>query len=69
MKNNKNVDVDLIDDSTGQPVDICGTWVGSVFFPQSKLTPAGSKHDSTMLFLLSHGDFISTYKGTCDLGE
>ena len=69
IKNNKNVDVDLIDEGTGKPIDICGTWAGSILFPQSKLTPAGSKYDSTMLFLLSHGDFISTYKGTCGLGD
>ena len=63
LKNNTKQDINLT------PNDICGTWVGSAYFPQSKLKANGSKYDSTMLFLLSKNDFISTYHGTCGLGE
>lgn len=68
LKNNLNTETSLIDNDTKNPIDICGNWVGSAFFPISQLGKAGSEQDSTLLFLLSKNDFISTYKGTCDLG-
>ena len=46
---------------------ICGRWVAASFFPQSRLMPANSSHDTSMLFLVSHNDFISTYQGTCGM--
>ena len=68
LKNNLHKEVSLIDAQANSPVNICGNWVGSAFFPISKLDKVGSDQDSTMLFLISQNDFISTYKGTCDLG-
>ncbi|WP_150467609.1 DUF3438 family protein [Francisella sp. SYW-9] len=67
LKNNLPISVNLIDPNTQKPIDICGNWTGSIFFPISKLSKAGTAHDSSMLFLLSKNDFISVYKSTCDL--
>jgi integrating conjugative element protein (TIGR03749 family) len=63
LKNNTTQEIKL------SPTGICGTWVGSSYFPQSILAPAGQDHDSSMLFLVSKSDFISTYEGSCALGD
>jgi integrating conjugative element protein (TIGR03749 family) len=63
LKNNTDHVVNL------KPQAICGSWVASSYFPQSKLLKAGNKGDSSMLFLVSTNDFVSNYKGTCGLGE
>ena len=61
LENNTNHIVNL------KPQSICGRWVGSAYFPQSKLSPLGTKYDSSMLFLISSNDFVSNFKGTCGL--
>ena len=62
LKNAIAIPVDL------NPTEICGKWKSSSFFPQSKLTPSGTKYDSSMLFLVSSNDFISQFNGTCGVG-
>lgn len=62
LKNNTDHSINL------NPQSICGRWVAASYFPQSKLAVAGSKYDSSMLFLVSSNDFVSNYKGTCGLG-
>ena len=51
-----------------RPDQLCGTWMGVTFFPQSRLNPAGQTYDDSMLFLVSQNDFTATYKGSCGLG-
>jgi integrating conjugative element protein (TIGR03749 family) len=63
VKNNLPMAVDLKMNA------ICGQWVGASFFPQSRLTKANSEYDNTMLFLVSHSDFFSTYQGSCGLSQ
>ena len=61
IKNNTDQEINL------DPKNICGTWMASAYFPQSKLQGDGSKYDTSMLYLVSKSDFISTYTGTCGL--
>ena len=63
LENAINLPVDLT------PSEICGNWKAASFFPQSRLLAAGSRYDSSLLFLVSSNDFISQYNGTCSITQ